>query len=252
MAEAREAGHGEDDAVPSGSARAAFVRGLREFPVVPGVILLSAVMGFGALARDLGVDLGVAVFSTAAIFALPAQVTLLTEQAHGASLLASAIAVMLTSTRLLPMAVVLSPYLRGSSLPRWALIPGHPLLRRDTVGHRHAALARDRSARPAALLSGLRRSAIHAGDGGDRAGVLHCRRGAGAHRRRALLPDANLLPAVDAAVGGEIDDRQARDPAGFALGPAARLSDAGIRSAHRRTSLAAARPMSLGRRWQAS
>lgn len=123
MVEAREAGHGESDAVPAGSARAAFIRGFRDFPVVPGVILLSAVMGFGALARDLGVDLGVAVFSTAAIFALPAQVTLLTEQAHGASLLASAVAVALTSTRLLPMAVVLSPYLRGSSLPRWAIIP---------------------------------------------------------------------------------------------------------------------------------
>lgn len=118
MQDAGEGRHAGVDAVPSGSPRAAFLRGLREFPVVPGVILLSAVMGFGALARDMGLDLGVAMFSTAAIFALPGQVTLITEQAHGATLVASALAVLLTATRLLPMSVVLAPYLRGSRLPR--------------------------------------------------------------------------------------------------------------------------------------
>ncbi|MEZ5924537.1 MAG: AzlC family ABC transporter permease [Hyphomicrobiaceae bacterium] len=123
MAEADRFEDGSDGAVPAGSTRTAFVRGLREFPVVPAIILLSAVMGFGALARDLGLDLGVAVFSTAAIFALPGQVALLTEQLHGASLVATALAVALTATRLLPMAVVLAPYLRGSRLPRWMLVP---------------------------------------------------------------------------------------------------------------------------------
>ena len=71
MPEAGEGRHGEDSVAPCGSPRAAFLRGLREFPIIPGAILLSAVMGFGALARDMGLDLGVAVFSTAAIFALP-------------------------------------------------------------------------------------------------------------------------------------------------------------------------------------
>lgn len=118
MPKADEGRPGDLHVAPCGSPRAAFLRGLREFPIVPGVILLSAVMGFGALARDLGVDLGVAVLSTAAIFALPGQVALLTEQAHGATLVASALAVMLTATRLMPMAVVLAPYLRGSRLPK--------------------------------------------------------------------------------------------------------------------------------------
>lgn len=122
MAESNEAEVGPREAVLPGTARAAFLRGLREFPVVPGGILLFAVMGFGALSRDMGIDLGVAVFSTAAIFALPGQVALLTEQAHGASLIACALAVLLTATRLLPMSVVLAPYLRGSSLPRWVLV----------------------------------------------------------------------------------------------------------------------------------
>jgi predicted branched-subunit amino acid permease len=123
MADADEARDGTGEAVTAGTSRAAFFRGIREFPVVPGVILLSAIMGFGALARDTGVSLGAAVFSTAAIFALPGQVVLLNEQAAGATLLATAFAVMLTATRLLPMSVVLAPYLRGSLLPRWVLIP---------------------------------------------------------------------------------------------------------------------------------
>lgn len=122
MAKADELSDGGREAVAGGTARAAFVRGIREFPVVPGVILLSAVMGFGALARDTGTDLGVAVFSTATIFALPGQVVLLNEQAQGATVLASALAVMLTATRLLPMSVVLAPYLRGSRLPAWVLV----------------------------------------------------------------------------------------------------------------------------------
>ncbi|MFO1169658.1 MAG: AzlC family ABC transporter permease [Hyphomicrobiaceae bacterium] len=122
MPESGEGWHDRVEVAPCGSARAAFVRGLREFPIVPGTILLSAVMGFGALARDLGLDLGVAVFSTAAIFALPGQVTLFTEQAHGATLFATALAVLLTATRLLPMAVVLAPYLRGSRLPKPLLV----------------------------------------------------------------------------------------------------------------------------------
>jgi len=122
MAEPNEAEGGPHRAVLPGTARAAFLRGVREFPLVPGGILLFAVMGFGALSRDMGIDLGVAVFSTAAIFALPGQVALLTEQAHGASLIACALAVLLTATRLLPMSVVLAPYLRGSGLPRWVLV----------------------------------------------------------------------------------------------------------------------------------
>jgi predicted branched-subunit amino acid permease len=122
MRDAGEGRHGAVSLAPFGSPRAAFLRGLREFPVIPGVILLSAVMGFGALARDLGLDLGVAVFATAAIFALPGQVALLTEQAQGATLLATSLAVLLTATRLLPMSVVLAPYLRGSRLPKALLV----------------------------------------------------------------------------------------------------------------------------------
>lgn len=98
----------------------AFVRGVREVPPIPSVMLLSAVMGFGALAGELGLSLGQAVFVTGSVFALPGQVALVDQVRHGASVWAAFFAVALTAVRLTPMAVVIAPYLRGSRLP-WPL-----------------------------------------------------------------------------------------------------------------------------------
>ncbi len=91
---------------------------MRATPILPGLILVSAVAGFGALARAAGASLGQAMFITATVFALPGQVVLLEELARGATLTVAAAGVALTAVRLLPMAVVIAPYLRGSSLPR--------------------------------------------------------------------------------------------------------------------------------------
>lgn len=76
-------------------------------------------IGFGALARDAGFSVGQAIFTTVGIFQLPGQVALVDQVARGATLLTAAFAVLLTAVRLLPMTVVLMPYLRGSGLPRW-------------------------------------------------------------------------------------------------------------------------------------
>lgn len=100
------------------SALSSFLRGLRSPPIVPTIVLLGGIVGFGALAHDLGLSLGHAVFLTATVFALPGQVVLIDQFARGASLAAAAFAVLLTAVRLLPMTVVLTPYLRGSTLPR--------------------------------------------------------------------------------------------------------------------------------------
>ncbi len=75
-------------------------------------------IGFGALARDAGFSVGQAVFMTVGIFQLPGQVALVDQVARGATLVTVAFAVLLTAIRLLPMTVVLMPYLRGSGLPR--------------------------------------------------------------------------------------------------------------------------------------
>ncbi|MGI9407292.1 MAG: AzlC family ABC transporter permease [Hyphomicrobiaceae bacterium] len=101
------------------SARAAFLRGLRSAPLAPGIILFFAMIGFGALARDAGFTVGQAVFITLTVFQLPGQVALVDQVGRNATLAAAAFAVLLTAIRLLPMTVVLMPYLRGSGLPRW-------------------------------------------------------------------------------------------------------------------------------------
>lgn len=97
----------------------AYLRGVCSAPLTPGIILFFAMIGFGALARDSGFSAGQAIFSTIAIFQLPGQVALVDQVARGATLAAAGFAVLLTAIRLLPMTVVLMPYLRGSGLPRW-------------------------------------------------------------------------------------------------------------------------------------
>lgn len=75
-------------------------------------------VGFGALARDVGLDIYQAAFVTATVFALPGQVVLADEIAHGASLLAAAFAVTLTAVRLLPLVFTLMPMVRDGKPSR--------------------------------------------------------------------------------------------------------------------------------------
>ncbi|MEL7544975.1 MAG: AzlC family ABC transporter permease, partial [Pseudomonadota bacterium] len=98
----------------------AFLQGLRATPLTPGIILFCAMIGFGAFARDAGFSLAQSLFITATIFQLPGQVALVDQTGRGAAALAVAFAVLLTAIRLLPMTVVLMPYLRGAPLPRVA------------------------------------------------------------------------------------------------------------------------------------
>ena len=99
------------------SARGAFFRGAIEVPSTPAFVLLMTFIGFGALARESGLDLGQAVFTSAVIFALPGQVVLVDQIAQGATLLPAAFAVALTAVRLLPLTTSLMPYLRLSGRP---------------------------------------------------------------------------------------------------------------------------------------
>ena len=101
--------------------RPALIAGVTAAIATPGVyILIFAMLGFGALARDLGFSAFEAAAITALVFQLPGQVALVDEAARGATGAVIAIAVVLTAIRLLPMSAVLMPYLRGSSAPWWA------------------------------------------------------------------------------------------------------------------------------------
>lgn len=97
----------------------AFRRGFVVMIETPGLVLLASAMGFGALARDSGFDLGHAVFLTAVVYALPGQVLLVDQFARGSAIVAAAFAVSLTGIRLFPMTVTLIPLVRDERAPRW-------------------------------------------------------------------------------------------------------------------------------------
>jgi len=93
---------------------------------VPAAVLCASSMGYGALARDSGLDLGLTLFINATFFALPAQVVLVDQIARGAALSGAAFAVALTAIRLLPMTVSLMPLIRnGDRLPRFGFFAVH-------------------------------------------------------------------------------------------------------------------------------
>jgi len=104
-----------------GSTRAAFIGGLRLSLGVPVLALGASYLGFGALVRESGFSLWQGLFSSATTFALPGQVLLVELYAVGATLAVMAVAVGLSSTRLLPMTMSLLPQLRHPGLPRWRL-----------------------------------------------------------------------------------------------------------------------------------
>jgi predicted branched-subunit amino acid permease len=112
-----------DPTAPAWAARAtpqiAFWRGLLAIASTPGAVLFATSIGFGALARDLGFTLGHAVFLSATLYALPAQVVLVDQLARGAALAAAAFAVSLTAIRLLPMTVSMLPLFRGAHGLNW-------------------------------------------------------------------------------------------------------------------------------------
>ncbi|MFZ2103576.1 MAG: AzlC family ABC transporter permease [Oricola sp.] len=101
------------DLPDNGSALLWFGRGMRNIVSLPAVILMSAFVGFAGFARESGIDLMHAVFMTATIWALPAQVVLIAAINSGMALVPTFIAVTLSSVRLMPMVTTLVPELRA-------------------------------------------------------------------------------------------------------------------------------------------
>jgi len=91
---------------------------------IPGIVLFSTALGFGAYARDSGLSLGQTAFVSVTVFALPGQVVLVDQIARGAALAGIAFAVMLTAIRLLPMVVVFIPYIRDERAAKLPLLFG--------------------------------------------------------------------------------------------------------------------------------
>lgn len=100
----------------------AFFQGVKRLPSTPVLVVICTFIGFGALARETGLTLGQAAFLNFTMFALPNQVVLVDQIAHGATLATAFFAVLLAGVRLLPLTVSLMPLLRADrSNPKWLL-----------------------------------------------------------------------------------------------------------------------------------
>ena len=82
-------------------------------------MLVAGYVACGALAAANDIPMGVAVASTAVLWALPAQIVLIEMHSVGAPVVATVIAVMLSSARFLPMTLMLMPELRDPRHRRW-------------------------------------------------------------------------------------------------------------------------------------
>jgi len=90
-----------------------FGQGCRAAIVLPAWVVGCSLLGLGALGHDIGLPLWVVMLSTPLIWAGPAQFVLFGSLAAGMALVSIALAVSLTSMRLLPMGISILALLRG-------------------------------------------------------------------------------------------------------------------------------------------
>jgi predicted branched-subunit amino acid permease len=89
-------------------------------------VLIGTYLGLAALAHDFGFSVWWVAASTLLVWAAPAQVILVSALGAGATALETALAVTLSSVRLLPMVISLLPVIRQPTTPTRALVlPAH-------------------------------------------------------------------------------------------------------------------------------
>jgi predicted branched-subunit amino acid permease len=93
------------------SRKDAFWSGIKDASGAPAMVLFAGMVGFGAMGKTSGFELSFTTLSSLLMFALPGQVVLMEMMVDGASLLAIALAVTLTSTRFITMTITLFPQL---------------------------------------------------------------------------------------------------------------------------------------------
>ncbi len=99
-----------------------FLKGAAGIMSIPAFILMGAFVGFCSFSYETGVPMAQVAVMTGLIWALPGQLILIGAMIAGASLPAAAIAVGLSSMRLMPMVTVLIPEIRSKSTPTWQLL----------------------------------------------------------------------------------------------------------------------------------
>ena len=98
------------------------VRAVLDGAGFPGLILLTTMMGFGALAGLAGFSLPMSIAATVLIWGLPGQLAMLELWVGGAGLMASVVACSLANARFLLMTVSFLPLLRAGPQGKIALI----------------------------------------------------------------------------------------------------------------------------------
>lgn len=104
------------------TASAWVLKGMRGVLSAPALILVTAHLGFAGLAREAGIGWFEASFMVFTIWALPANIILLGSITAGLSLAATALAVGLSSLRLMPMVIALLPELKGPGTRKRTLL----------------------------------------------------------------------------------------------------------------------------------
>lgn len=105
------------------SATAAFLLGAKTAATSVFMFVITVTyIGFGALTHDYGLSVVWAMLSTVLLWAGPAQVILATALGAGTSLIECALAVGLSSVRLMPMVVSLLPLVKPERPRAWRLI----------------------------------------------------------------------------------------------------------------------------------
>lgn len=99
-----------------------YFRGMGGIISVPAFILMMSYVGFGAFAREAGMTVSQAAFTTATVWALLSQVVLAGSLAAGTSIGLVALAVALASVRLTPMVAAWVPVVRGPASTRLSLV----------------------------------------------------------------------------------------------------------------------------------
>ncbi|MGH6763162.1 MAG: AzlC family ABC transporter permease [Phyllobacterium sp.] len=99
-----------------------YFRGMARLTSVPALILMTTFVGFAGLAKESGITVWQAVFMTGVIWALPAKVVLIGSINAGYSLPATALAVSLSSVRLMPMVMAIVPEIRAARTKKLTLL----------------------------------------------------------------------------------------------------------------------------------
>lgn len=99
-----------------------FAKGMANLFSLPALILISAFVGFGGIAREADIPLSQLVFMVPAIWALPSHLILVAGIAAGAPLIAIAAAVALAAIRMMPMTMALIPEIRAPKSKQWHLL----------------------------------------------------------------------------------------------------------------------------------